>query len=615
MLTVRQQLKHIGRLIIDLNRTCAEMRTEIHKAQRESRPMLEEASTLTTQKQAVETKQQLLDAFNKHFIVSEEDLITLTSSAESVDDRFFQIMNRVKQIRKDCEVLLGTENQSLGMELMEQTSRHLDAAFKKLYTWIQREFKILDLEDPHISSTIRRALRVLAERPILFQNCLGFFAEAREHALSDAFYLALTESVPGGSTATRPANPIELQTHNLLRYVGDMLAWVHSTTVSEREALEGLFISDGDEIAREIQAGRDNAPWSRGEQKENKTGDDPPVYDGRRALNNLVNRDLDGVSRVLKQRVEIAVRSNDDPLLVYRAFNLFKFYQDIFFRLVGAPSILGDAIAELQTSTFSHFERLLQDETSTVASETVPEDLSTPTFLGRALDHFRSFTNASPDLSGPETSKLISAALVPFLGQCSEMAGAMSDTTSQNLFQLNYLSAVDTALRPILPHKHGFLEAARKKVAELREELVDTQHSFLLRESGVGQLLDAIRSVEADASDPTAFESLPLFNTEALSASAAQLDDFLASALMDLLDNMKQLTDKGLAKEIAHEAAEKFCTDFEVVEAAVLRVDEDMQDSRSGREGEGEEGEEEEEEVLLRDVYPRTTAEIRVLLS
>ncbi len=299
---------------------------------------------------------------------------------------------------------------------------------------------------------------------------------------------------------------------------------------------------------------------------------------------------------------------------------MFRFYQDIFIRLVGAPSILGNAIAELQTATFSHFERLLQDEISTLAHETTtPEDLSSPPFLLRALDHLNSFIKASPDISAPEVSRLLSAALVPFLDQCSEMASTIADPTSQTIFPLNYLSAVLAALQPILPPNHSFTEAALRKIEELREELVDKQHSFLLHESGVEPLLSAIRASEVDVSNPTGLAALPVFSADALSGRAAQLDGFLPSALMDLLENMKPLTDKNLAKQVAREAAERFCADFEAVEEAVLGVDEEMLRRNVRGEGEGEgQGEtesEREEEVLLRDVYPRTTAEIRVLLS
>ena len=47
---------------------------------------------------------------------------------------------------------------------------------------------------------------------------------------------ALTRGGPGG----RP-RPIELHAHDPLRYVGDMLAWVHQAIAAEHEFLESLF--------------------------------------------------------------------------------------------------------------------------------------------------------------------------------------------------------------------------------------------------------------------------------------------------------------------------------------------------------------------------------------
>lgn len=52
---------------------------------------------------------------------------------------------------------------------------------------------------------------------------------------------ALTRGGPGGLP-----RPIEIHAHDPLRYVGDMLAWVHQTIAGEREFLEGLFGVKGD---------------------------------------------------------------------------------------------------------------------------------------------------------------------------------------------------------------------------------------------------------------------------------------------------------------------------------------------------------------------------------
>jgi conserved oligomeric Golgi complex subunit 6 len=165
------------------------MRKHITLARQETSPVLDEATTLIEQRKENETKQRLLNAFTKHFIISDEDLVALASSVEPVDSHFFAVLSRVKQVHSDCQVLLGGENQRLGLEIMEQSSKHLSSGYQKLYKWIQKEFKSLNLEDPQMNSSMRHALHVLAERPTMFHSCLDFFAEAREYILFALLYL------------------------------------------------------------------------------------------------------------------------------------------------------------------------------------------------------------------------------------------------------------------------------------------------------------------------------------------------------------------------------------------------------------------------------------------
>lgn len=198
----------------------------------------------------------MLNAFREHYTVSEDDLSSLTSSAESVDDRFFNVLRKVKQVHGDCRHLLTTGNERAGTEIMEDMAQNLNSAFQKLFRWVQRELKSLSLESPQVNRGIRRALRVLAERPTLFQNCLDFFAETRQKIIVDSFYAALTGSVSGSDSAIyvdRSSKPIEFYAHDSLRYVGDILAWFHSTAVSEQETLEVLFVASEQEAQQSLQ--------------------------------------------------------------------------------------------------------------------------------------------------------------------------------------------------------------------------------------------------------------------------------------------------------------------------------------------------------------------------
>ncbi|KAJ5976175.1 hypothetical protein N7481_009882 [Penicillium waksmanii] len=666
---VAEQLKRIGSVISTLNQTCDEMRKHIGQAKQDSTPVLEEAGALMAQRKETETKQQLLDAFSKHFLVPEEDLLILTSVEEPVDDRFFDILARVKQVHHDCEVLLGGENQRLGLEIMEMSSRNLNSAYQKLYRWIQKEFQSLNLEDPRISSSIRRALRVLAERPTLFHSCLDFFAEARDYVLSDAFHYALTDAISGGNGggvgADRTVKPIEFSAYDPLRYIGDMLAWVHSTTVSEREALEALFVADGEELARGIQAGLSSEPWSRLDE------DQEVSYDGHRALSDLVNRDLTGVSRSLRQRVELVIQGHDDPVTCYKVVNLLSFYRTTFSKLLGTQSNLVDLMQVLEKFTLRHFTNLMRDEVTILSADPAvlvpPEDLSPPEFLLDALEGLISLMKTHEGSVGPDDSSATSnenrftpvlhAAFDPFLTLARTSSNEMEDITAQTIYRTNILLAARATISPFEFASATHLAPLSTALSTLRTNLLDVQHQFLLETSGLQGLLDALEpfSKSGKESEPgtesnessenpesqkphlTDLTSISAFQPSSLVTSSQQLDDFLPSALMDATDNLKRVQSASLVQSVTEDAVEAFCRDFEFVEGMIIAADEargmtqatlgtggSVISGRSGRSGRkpGTDGDTDGDadgdgkgQWSLRSLFPRTTGEIRVLLS
>ncbi|PSN64562.1 oligomeric Golgi complex subunit 6 [Corynespora cassiicola Philippines] len=600
---VAEQLKRIGTAITSLNQYCADMRSHIAAANRETRPVLEEATGLINQKKHIETKQQVLSAFNSHFLISDDESNVLTSTAEPVNEDFFQTLTRVKKIHHDCQVLLGTEDQTLGLEVLEQSSKQLNAAFQKLYRWIQREFKTLDLENPQINASVRRSLRVLAERPTLFQSCLDFFAEARENILSDAFYAALTGSTSDAQTLA--TKPIEFHAHDPLRYVGDMLAWAHSATVSEREALEVLFISDGDEIKRSIQAGLESEPWLRGEGEE-------VVFDGRRALNQLVSRDLTGVARLLRQRTEQVIQGHEEATLAYKIANLIGFYKNTFARLLGPESDVLELFTTLEGSAMRQFRANMRDHVAAVQSElaVAPTDLSPPDFLEEALRMLavlaKSYDTSIAAADGGEDGfqTVLTESLDPFLNGCENLYRGMQQPES-DIFAINCLSAAKAVLLPYAFAK-GRVGEMDDTIREHTAKLVQHQHRYFTHTSGLNTLIDALVNVTDSTDSLKTIPNLDAFKPDALVSISQQLDDFLPSALMDAAENLKRLSNRKLVQDITEEAAGRFCEDFEFVESKILAADDLLYKDES---------DEEETPSGLRDLFPRTSGEIRVLLS
>ena len=633
------------------------MRKHIVLARQDAGPVLEEASTLVETKQEIETKEKLLSAFTKHFVLSEDELLLLTSSAEPVNDQFFEALSRTKQIHKDCEILLGGDNERLGLEIMEQSSKALNSAYQKLYKLIQKEFKSLNLEDPQMGGPIRKGLQVLAERPTLFHSCLDFFAEAREDILSEGFHYALT-AAGGGAESSKP---IEFNAHDPLRYVGDMLAWVYSSAVSEKEALEALFISEGGDLARGIQTGISSEPWSRVEE-------DAAPFDGKKALADLVTRDLSGVSRSLCQRTELVIQGHDDPVALYKVINLLSFYEATFTKLVGAESGLVEAVVSLERFTFQRFEVLIQDTIASVSSEPSgllpPDDLSAPDFLNDALsiltDLMKAYDSSFKVEATDETSQsenkftpVVRTALDPFVQLAKTSSNALTNAREKAIYQTNSLLAIRSTIAPYPFVCATHLTPISTSLTTLRTDLLEIQHNFLLKSSGLKLLLTALKpfavghsssSLEVPQPHPdlAGIATLPEFQPNALASVGQKLDNFLPSALVDATDNMKCIHSSALVKSITEEAVEAFCRDFEFVESVILGADEAREKvsigttatatttqtdaaekrrerMRRNRMRGDEEGEKEKEFVdrgwTLRALFPRTTGEIRVLLS
>ncbi|KAI5310515.1 Golgi transport complex subunit 6 [Ascosphaera atra] len=640
-----EQLKRIGTVIGRLNSTCNEMRQHIVMARQETRPAFEEASSLSDVKEEVQTKNQLLNAFQKRFVLPNEEVLSLTSASEPVDEHFFNVLFRAKRIHQDCEVLLGAENQRLGLEIMEQTSNCLSSGFQKLYRWTLSEFKQLNFEDPRIGGMIRKAFMVLAERPTLFDRCLDAFAELREHVLSDAFRRAMIVTASSGAiTNVHPgplssAKPIESSAHDPLRYTGDILAWVHSAAVSENEALESLFIADGGELVKGIQAGIPHEPWAQ------LKGQSSRDFDREKTLKGLVNRDLNGVIHSLRQRLDLVVQGQDSPVTAYKVMNLLDFYEHTFTKLLGKESPLVETLAELSRLSFKHFENTLQETFTRLSNDStalsVSPDLSVPDYLTEGLQTLASLMKAY-DLSygkdpthppGKENkfTPILKHALDPYfelIKRSEDTLPSKSDLEQTNrvIFRTNCLLAVTTTIRSYAFATATHMAITSAALSESRARLVEAQRAFLLRESGLQILLEAL-AASSGASltemklasfteaklDLRIVPTIAAFQPDALVSKSQQLDAFLPSALVDATDNLKRVHSSSLVKKMTEEAVGAFVSDFEFVESVIIGADEAC--GINNETPETEKRDEAEDNFSLKALFPRSTAEIRVLLS
>lgn len=614
---VVDELRRVDAILARISGTCATLRGHIEEANSLTSPMREEAADLLVRKKGVETQQHILQAFKTHFVMSDDELEALTSVSDPIDGVFFTALAKVKRIHSDSQILLPASSDKLGLSILDQSSKTINTAFQKLFRWTQREFRTLDLENPRLSASMRRGLRVLAERPALFTSSLDNFASTRESTLSNAFHTALT-----GQGDDTVGKPIEYQAHDPLRYISDMLAWTHSATVGEREALEALFIGEGEELAKGIQKGIDNDPWSRDTQGQSES----EAFDGRKALDSLVSRDVAGVSRLLRQRAEQVVQGQEDAIVAFKIANLIAFYKNTFKKLLGEESDVLSTLSHLQSSANRQYRLATTDAVATMQPELskTPTDASPPIFYKDALstlrqllkNHETSVLSSTPSSVDDESTlsipSILEHSLDPFLAGATTLWTKLPSPRA-DILALNILLETLSSLSPYTPATAPTISSLETRIKAHANTLTSHIHAHLQRTSGLLQLISELLPIPITSLD--GLSKQPSIQHDALRNAATTLDAWLPEALSDAAEGVIGLESVGLAKEVVEEAAELFCAEFEGVEGRIGAVDGYLREQRGKINGDAEGEDSDEEEVSLRDLFPRTSAEIRVLLS
>lgn len=153
-------------------------------------------------------------------------------------------------------------------------------------------------------------------------EALAFLSQSRQTVLLNAFTNALTRGGPGGLP-----RPIELHAHDPMRYVGDMLAWVHQTIAAEHEFLESLF--DVKSNMRMVGSVR-----KFGENEEQEW------------MQELMDAAMSKVSVPLKVRVQQTIRSQESSIVSFKIANMLQFYMLTMQRTIGEDALLSQTLHE-----------------------------------------------------------------------------------------------------------------------------------------------------------------------------------------------------------------------------------------------------------------------------
>lgn len=489
---------------------CDHVGERLHAAHADAQPLLQQADSLKKQRCAIYVmsvythadddddddradigiQQQVISAFLARFTLSPEQLQTLSSPNSTIGPPLFDVIDHLHQIREHCQLLLAAAAQdespashrpNAGLEIMSSTSKQLDVAYTKLQKFAAFQVRGYTRPEVEVSPVMRQVVQHLKARPQALDAVLDTLTTNRSSALLSHFVDALTRGGPNGIP-----RPIELHAHDPIRYVGDMLAWIHQLMAAEREFLDSFF---------SVQASSrfPGAPRQDFVHERSSSVSDETVSDESR-IRQLMDKDLEGCGRPLKLRVGQTVKSQEGSLMAYRISNLVLFYKHTIERTVGVEALMSRVLSDIATQATGAFYEILDAAARSYMRfvQPPPSDLSSPAMFVDALSNLKEVMDVyqatlmdSKQPEGGSTTEDIDAfepvlhkALDPALKMCDQMAELTPRTWDRNVFLLNCRADAKTTLDPYEEFTAQRSDALQMEMNEKGEALASEHVGF-----------------------------------------------------------------------------------------------------------------------------------------
>ncbi|CAL9683822.1 unnamed protein product [Knipowitschia caucasica] len=535
---VKEELESVSEDVQAMSSCCEEMTNRLKATKEQTQDLIVKTNKLQGENHRLEVRAQVAQAFLTKFQLSSEEMSVLRAARDTpITEDFFKALHRVKQIHEDVKVLLRTNQQTAGLEIMEQMAVLQETSYEQLYRWAQNECRGLTQETCDISPVLSQAMEALQDRPVLYKYTLDEFGTARRCAVVRGFIDALTRGGPGGTP-----RPIEMHSHDPMRYVGDMLAWLHQATASEKEHLEALL----------------------------KQVTVPGVEEN---MQEVVGHITEGVCRPLKVRIEQVIVAEPGAVLLYKLSNLLKFYHHTICSIIGtsAASLLM-TVDEMHILSKKMFFNSLSLHASRLMDkvELPPADLGPTGSLTQTLSLLREVL-ASHDSSvvpldarQADFAQVLSCILDPLLQLCTVSASNLG-TADMATYMVNSLYVMKTSLA-LFEFTDKRLEMLEFQIEAHLDTLINEQASYVLTRAGLSYIYNC---VQQHGPEQGPLSLLPSMDNSSVKAAMVQFDRYLSSPDTLVMPQLNFLLSAAIKEQIFRLSTELVCRAYREVYAAL----------------------------------------------
>ena len=555
-----------------------------------SKNLKDSISSLNEQKRVINLKRNILLAFKSTFTISqyEEHLIRfapLDDPTTSAD--FFKAIEKIKSIQGNCEVLLGMENEKLGLSIMKQMNELLISVNDKVSSYIQKNVDYVysgtSSSTSHISknidiSTFQVCLIYLwRNNRAKFESIMSDMVESRSRSISNEFLSQLkgySEEVntqdqlankQNTKSRSKTASRLFLSSYDTVRFISDTLAYIHSLLVNEMENARSFFTFDF----------------------ESDNNDNKELES---MIGGVVTSIVKGLNNPLKGSIENVLRQESKPSTLVNSYELIDLYSSMYHKLLypknDVEDVLGDSLMNtmnfLMSETQDRIFFVIKLKLKNLEVELSDQDINTLEDSDVIPNWILEWCSFVDELFGPPSSKFsFNDEEQHIVGLSDEkwndLVNLLIEKPTQLVEDTKRKSKVDKKeiliwslncldyffnkmdINPFLSKKASYIH---QQIDKTTKTLTDLEFTGLLKSSGlfdIYNLVNMIFSLDDEFFDVSFYQPIlenKLFNANTFLNANQKLEEFLSSYINQ--NELSSLMSPTLFNKVFFDSSMKF---------------------------------------------------------
>lgn len=409
---VKEKLETLTTSLKSLNESVSDMSTKLKDSKRKTRHLIDQTNKLREEKRKTNKKLVWVSSFVKTFHISHEQTESLykLNVLSPLTLEYFKTLTHIEKLYDNSKILVKCWYQTPAFEIMGNVSLQQEVAIEKLYHWTINACRNIDLPN---HTLVSEALSKFQNRQVLFANIIDEYCAARKSNIVQLFIDALTKGTDNGS------KPIEFYANDPKRYIGDILTWVYQILPVEKENLS-ILLKYCNDINKNQQ------------------------------ITDALTYIMEAICPLLNVRVELMLKPDKDPLILWSITNLIIYYRDVIQATIPKGNLIDTFECLLKKSEevfLISLDSKIQNELSH-GVKAPPSDLnpsSVVTDLVSFLRELLSVMNTTNNINKIEGKIVITHILEPLLHAINETACHLS-STDMSVYMLNCIYHIHCTL-------------------------------------------------------------------------------------------------------------------------------------------------------------------------